>query len=141
MVLKKQLEMAKELDMPIIIHTPKNEKGKVVEEILKLVDKSGIKLGGVMIDHLRGENMKIAMDSGVYIGLSIQPPSKLSVDEAVGIVEKQGSNKVIISSDMSSIPSDPLALPRCALKLRSLGVPEVEVHRATYKNAAKFFKL
>ncbi|MDP6460126.1 MAG: TatD family hydrolase [Candidatus Hydrothermarchaeota archaeon] len=141
MVLKKQLEMAKELGMPIIIHTPKKEKGKVVEEILKLVDKSGIKLGGVMIDHLRGENMKIAMDSGVYLGLSIQPPSKLSVDEAVGIVEKQGSNKVIISSDMSSIPSDPLALPRCALKLRSLGVPEAEVCRATYKNAAKFFKL
>jgi hypothetical protein len=85
--------------------------------------------------------MKIARDSGVYLGLSIQPPSKLSVDEAVGIVEKNGSEKVIISSDMSSIPSDPLALPRCALKLRGLGVSRAEVRRATYKNAAKFFKL
>lgn len=113
-ILERQLALAVELDMPIIIHTPKKEKEKAVEEILKLVDKSGIKPERVTIDHLKEESMKIAMDSGVYLGLTIQPPSKLSHDEAAEIIEKYGSRRFIISSDMSSIPSDPLALPRCA---------------------------
>lgn len=140
-ILERQLALALELDMPIIIHTPKKEKAKAVKEILKLVDKSGITPERVMIDHLREESMKLAMNSGVYLGLSIQPPSKLSVEEAAEIVKKHGSSGFILSSDMSSIPSDPLALPRCALKLRGLGVSRAEVRRATYDNAAKFFKL
>jgi hypothetical protein len=141
MILRRQLELAIDLDMPIIIHTPKAAKEKAVEEVLKLVDKSGISPGRVMIDHLKEESVRIAMDSGVYLGLTVQPPSKLRHEEAVEIIEKYGSGRFILSSDMSSIPSDPLALPRCALKMRTRGIPEAEVRRATYENAVKFFKL
>lgn len=140
-ILERQLALALELDMPIIIHTPKREKAKAVKEILKLVDNSGIKPERVMIDHLREESMKTALDTGVYLGLSIQPPSKLSHMEAAELVRKYGSERVVLSSDMSSIPSDPLALPRCALIMRGIGVSGGEVRRVTYKNAAKFFKL
>lgn len=140
-ILTRQLEIAKELDMPIIIHTPKMMKEKAAREALKLVDESGLKPERVMIDHLREGSVKAAMDSGVYLGLSIQPPSKLSVGEAAMIVKKYGAGSFILSSDMSSIPSDPLALPRCALRMRGIGVSGAEVQRVTYKNAAKFFKL
>lgn len=140
-VLERQLSLAIELDMPIIVHTPKKMKKEAVEEALKLVEKSGINPEKVLLDHLTRECVEVALDSGVYLGLTIQPPSKLTHDKAAEIIAEYGGGRFILSSDMSSIPSDPLALPRCALKLKSMGVSREDVRRATYENALKFYNL
>jgi hypothetical protein len=140
-VLEKQLSLASELGMPIIVHTPKREKERAVMVALELVERSGIDPEMVLLDHLRKESVEIALDSGVYLGLSIQPPSKLSSAEAAEIIACHGAERFILSSDISSRPSDPLALPRCALKMRSMDVSRREVRRATYENAARLYRL
>ena len=84
---------------------------------------------------------KVAVDSGVYMGLTIQRPSKLTHEEAAELIARYGPERFIVSSDMSSVPSDPLALPRCALKLRAMGVSREDVRKATYENAAEFYGL
>ena len=140
-VLERQLSLAVELDMPIIVHTPRKMKEKAAEEALRLIDRSGIKPERVLLDHLKEESVEVAMDSGVYMGLTIQPPSKLTHEEAAELIARHGPERFIVSSDMSSIPSDPLALPRCALKLRAMDVSRKDVHRALYENAADFYGL
>lgn len=140
-VLERQLSLAMELDMPIVVHTPRTRKEEAAEHALKLIDRSGISPERVLLDHLKEESVKVARDSGVYMGLTIQPPSKLTHEEAAEIIARHGPERFILSSDMSSIPSDPLALPRCALRLRGMGVSRKDIRRAAYENAARFYGL
>jgi len=140
-VLGRQLEIASREDKPIIVHTPGARKEKAVQEIVELVEESGIKESKVLVDHLTERSLPALEGSGVYRGLSIQPPSKLSATEAAKIVEEQGAERLILSSDISSIPSDPLALPRSALEMRKGGISREEIERATWSNAMKFYGL
>jgi len=106
------------------------------------MDETGLDEGLVLLDHLDAETAGFARDiSGVYLGLSIQPPSKLSAREAAEIVSEQGGDRVVLSSDISSIPSDPLALPRAALEMRRLGVPGENREAATRRNAEELYGL
>lgn len=140
-VLKAQMDLSIEKDFPIIVHTPRKEKSRAIDEILNLINKTGIDTSTVLIDHLTTETVPLVMDSGVYMGLSIQPPSKIDTMEAASIVRDYGPSRFMVSSDMSSKKSDPLALQRTALELKKIGISKDWICKVCHDNAATFFKI
>lgn len=140
-VLRPQMELSIKKDLPIIVHTPTKEKAKAIKEILRLIKTTEIDPSTVLIDHLTAETVPKVIDSRVYMGLSIQPPSKIDHLEAATIIKDFGPSRFVLNSDMSSKKSDPLAIPRTALELKKMGISKDWIKKACHDNAAEFYKI
>ncbi len=101
-----QLKVAEKLDKPAIVHTPRTNKLQVASLELKLIRESGFPEEMVVMDHFNAELLS-GLEKGSYmIGLSLQP-GKLSVSDALKLVETLDSERVMINSDSSTEPSEP----------------------------------
>ena len=110
-----------------------------IPEILKILDEVKIKDDLVMIDHINKETVDL-IDRDVYVGLTVQPPLKISHEEAAEII-KNYDKKFILSSDLGSLKADIYALPRTKLYMKKIGVDEDKIIASTYKNAKEFYRL
>ncbi len=97
-VLLTQLKLASKLDLPCVVHTPRKNKVEVTEKVLEVVNSSGIGEDLVVIDHATSETAGRILEEGYWCGLTIQP-GKISVDEAVSIIEKYGFERFVLNSD------------------------------------------
>lgn len=140
-VLMAQMELSIKKDLPIIIHTPTKEKAEAIKEIIHLIETTKINPSNVLVDHLNTETVQMVIDTGAYMGLSIQPPSKIDRNEAISIIEEHGPSFFILNSDMSSKKSDPLTLQKTALELKKKGVTQEEIKKVCHDNAAAFYNI
>ncbi len=139
-VFRKQLELARDLDLPAIIHTPRKKKREVTQIIVDILNETRFPLNKALIDHASHENLDIIVGNGIPAGLSIQPPSKLTAEEAAKIILNK-SGVFVLNSDCSSKQSDIYAVPRCFMEMESLGVDEESKWKSARHNAIEIFNL
>jgi len=140
-VLKAQMKLSIKKDLPIIIHTPTKGKKEAIKAILSLIEITKVDPSKVLLDHINTETVLMVIDTGVYMGLSIQPPSKIDTKEAISIIEGHGPSRFMLNSDMSSKKSDPLTIQRIALELEKTGVSKEWIKKVCHDNAAAFYNL
>ncbi|ADP77233.1 TatD-related deoxyribonuclease [Methanothermus fervidus DSM 2088] len=138
-IFKEQIKLADKLKVPVIIHTPRKNKEKVIDTILSLLSEN-LDESLAVIDHIDDKVVDKVVDRECMLGLTIQP-GKLTIDKAITILEEYGVDKFMLNSDMSSAPSDPLSVPKTVHKMRLKDFNDSEIAKVSYKNAEKFFKL
>ncbi len=138
-VFKKQLELADELQTPVIIHTPRKNKAEVLKDIIKIVDEN-INPKLVVVDHINPNIVESVIDKEYMLGLTVQP-QKMSVDECVSILDNYGFDKFLLNSDISNKPSDPLSVPKTVRTLEKLDYKISDIDKVSFENAFKFFKI
>ena len=131
-VLKSQLMLAKRLDVPCIIHTPRRNKKVITEKILKILEEISFPEDLALIDHVSFETFEMIREKNYHIGLTVQP-GKLSVEDAVEIINKYGDEKIVANSDTGFSESDMLAVRKLYDACRNLKV--------TSENAEKFLRI
>ncbi|AKG92626.1 putative metal-dependent hydrolases with the TIM-barrel fold [Geoglobus ahangari] len=131
-VLKAQLQLAKKLDVPAIIHTPRKNKDAILKKTLEILDAVSFPEELALIDHNSVETVKVVLEKRYWAGITVQP-GKLTVDEAVKIIEEFGDERLIANSDTGFSESDMLAVK----KLYDACGNE----RVVRRNAEKFFKI
>ncbi len=129
-VLKAQLLLAKRLDIPAIIHTPRKNKVAILEKMLEVLEEMSFPEDLALIDHNSVETVKVILDRGYWAGITVQP-GKLSVEEAVKIVEEFGDERLVANSDTGFSESDMLAVKKF--------YDACENERVVRKNAERFF--
>ena len=129
-ILKAQILLAKKLDIPVIIHTPKKNKELILEKTLEILDTVSFPEDLDLIDHNSLKTVKTVLDKGYWAGITVQP-GKLSVEEAVKIVEEFGDEKLIANSDTGFSESDMLAVMKFFDACKN--------ERVVKKNADEFF--
>jgi hypothetical protein len=139
-VFARQLEMARAVRRPVIVHTPERDKLRVTRRALSLLRESGVEPSRVRVDHASAQTFRIIRACGHAVGLTLHPDA-LDADEAARLVRRFGSEGVVLSSDAGDGPADLLALPRAASRLRELGIPADVVRRAVETNALAFYGL
>jgi len=87
-VFRAQLEMAKELDMPVCVHTPHRDKKRGTSRSMDLAREHGIDPGKVVIDHNNEETVKEVLDRGFWAAFTIYPKTKMGNVRMVAIVEQ-----------------------------------------------------
>ena len=70
-VLELQLRIAKRLDKPAIIHTPRKNKAVIMAKVLKLLDRVGIDPSLTVVDHVTSEIADDVRRSGRWMGLTV----------------------------------------------------------------------
>jgi predicted metal-dependent TIM-barrel fold hydrolase len=134
-----QLDIAKELDMPVCVHTPHRDKKRGTSRSMDLAREHGIDPGKVVIDHNNEETVKEVLDRGFWAAFTIYPKTKMGNERMVAIVKQYGSTRVIVDSSADWGVSDPLAVPKTARLMRERGIAEESVRETCYLNALRAY--
>ncbi|BAY16923.1 hypothetical protein NIES21_27570 [Anabaenopsis circularis NIES-21] len=130
-----QLELAKELDMLVMIHTPHRDKKAGTSRSMDVCIEHGLKPSQVIVDHNNEETVAEVLDRGFWAAFTIYPHTKMGNARMVEIVRQYGSNNIIVDSSADWGVSDPLAVPKTALLMLERGIPAADVQKVCYQNA------
>ncbi len=130
-----QLELAKEWDMPVMIHTPHRDKKRGTSRSMDVCEEHGLSPSKVVIDHNNEETCKEVLDRGFWCAFTIYPKTKMGNMRMVELVKKYGSKQVIVDSSADWGISDPLAVPKTAALMLEKGVSPADIELTCYRNA------
>jgi predicted metal-dependent TIM-barrel fold hydrolase len=139
-VLEEQLKLAKELDKPCIIHTPRKNKLEVTKKTIEILQKLEFPEDLAVIDHVSRETVKIVLDSGYYAGLTVQP-GKLSEEDVYSIVSEFGVERFVINSDTGFDNADMFATTKTVKTLMDKGIAKDDVKKLAMDNGLKIFRI
>lgn len=133
--LRLQLEMAKEVDLPVLIHTPHRNKKQGTYRSMDIIEEHEIPPHLVVIDHNNEETCEEVLRRGYWAAFTIYPKTKMGNERMVEIVKKYGPERIIVDSSADWGVSDPLAVPKTGNLMLERGVPQEHVELTCYKNA------
>lgn len=132
---RQQLDLASELDLPVMIHTPHRDKKRGTARSMDVVVEHGLDPSRVVIDHCNEETLQEVKDRGFWVAFSIYPHSKMTAERMLEIVRQFGPEQLIVDSACDWGVSDPLSVPKTAALLAAGGIPAEHVRMVTYANA------
>lgn len=130
-----QIELAKEVGLPIMIHTPHRDKKKGTLKSMDVLEEHGMDPKMVVIDHNNEETAKEVLDRGYWAAFTIYPRTKMGSERMVEVVKTYGSERIIVDSSADWGVSDPLAVPKTAQLMLYSGIDKHDVHMTCYQNA------
>jgi len=130
-----QLELAKELDLPVMIHTPHRDKKRGTSRSMDVCEEHGLPPSKVVIDHNNEETVQETLDRGFWAAFSIYPSTKMGNARMVEILRHYGAERIIVDSACDWGISEPLGVAKTAKLALERGIPEEQVRPACYQNA------
>ena len=130
-----QLELARVLELPVMIHTPHRDKKRGASRSMDIIIEHRVSPSRVVIDHVNEETVREVLDRGFWAAFSIYPHSKMTAERMCEIVRAHGAERLIVDSACDWGISDPLSVPKTAMLLFEHGIAPADVRRATYANA------
>ncbi len=134
-----QLDLAREVNMPVQIHTPHRDKKSGTIRSMDVCQEHGIAPGMVIVDHNNEETVRDVLDRGFWAAFTIYPNSKMGNERMVEIVKQYGTERIIVNSSADWGVSDPLSVPKTASLMLERGIPEEAVRMVCYQNALDAF--
>jgi len=134
-----QLELAKQTDLPVQIHTPHRDKKKGTTRSMDISDEHGLSPEMVIVDHNNEETVKEVLDRGFWAAFTIYPFTKMGNERMVDVVKQYGPERIMINSAADWGISDPLAVPKTAALMKARGINDDAIRLVTYQNAITAF--
>lgn len=134
-----QIELAKEYNLPVLIHTPHRDKKRGTERSIALVKETGIDETRVLVDHLTETTLPLVLETGCWRGHSIYPNTKMSEERMVALLKQYGTEKMIVNSAADWGVSDPLKVPKTADAMRAAGFGQGDIERVLFANPIAFY--
>lgn len=130
-----QLELAKKLELPVMIHTPHRDKKRGTTRSMDVCDEHGLDPARVIVDHNNEETVRETLDRGYWAAFSIYPSTKMGNVRMVEILRQYGAKQVIVDSACDWGISEPLGVAKTATLALQRGIAQDEVRLACYQNA------
>ncbi len=130
-----QLALAKELDLPVMVHTPHRDKKRGTSRSMDVCEEMGVDPSKVIIDHNNEETVGEVLQRGYWAGFSIYPSTKMGNARMVEILKSYGPERIIVDSACDWGISDCLGVPKTAQLALDSGVAEDVIRKACYQNA------
>lgn len=130
-----QLELAKKLDLPVMIHTPHRDKKRGTTRSMDVCDEHGMDPGKVVVDHNNEETVQETLDRGYWAAFSVYPTTKMGSTRMVELLRQYGGKQMIVDSACDWGISEPLGVAKTAKLALQQGIPPEQVRLACYQNA------
>lgn len=134
-----QLDLAKESNLPVQIHTPHRDKKRGTTRSMDMAVEHGLDPSMVIVDHNNEETVKEVLDRGFWAAFTIYPFTKMGNERMVEIVKQYGADRIMINSAADWGISDPLAVPKTAALMKDNNIPDEAIRLVTYQNAITAF--
>jgi uncharacterized protein len=138
-IFARQLELAKEMGLPALIHTPHRDKKRGTERTIALLRDIGFPEGMALIDHNNEITLPMVLDTGCWAGHSIYPNTKMDEARMVELVREYGSERMLVNSAADWGQSDALKVPKTAEAFLKAGFGQDVVDRICWDNPVRFF--
>lgn len=135
----RQLIIAKERDIPVIIHLPHNDKLRGTERTAAIISEINPNRNKVVIDHNTEETMAISRDTGCYCGMTVYPISKLTPQRVSDIIRTFGSDRMIVDGSADWGISDPLSLVKVVDFMAKDGHSKKTIQQLVFDNSMAFY--
>ena len=130
-----QLELAKELDLPVMIHTPHRDKKRGTTRSMDVCIEHGMDPTKIIVDHNNEETVREVLDRGFWAAFSIYPSTKMGNARMVDILAEYGAQRIMVDSACDWGISEPLGVAKTAKLALERGIPEEHVRLVCYQNA------
>ena len=138
-VFASQLELAMEMDLPVLVHTPHRDKKRGTIRSLDLIRSIGFPEKRALIDHNTEETLPLVLDTGCWAGHTIYPHTKMDEVRMVKLVKEYGSERILINSAADWGISDPLKVPKTTDLMLESGITLPTIRTIVWDNPAYFF--
>jgi len=126
----------------LLFHTPHLEdkyKGtRIILDLLRADQRTDPTR--VCIDHTEEHTIGLALDEGYWAGITMYPVSKATPSRAADMIERYGSDRIMVNSSADWGPSDPLAVPAFITEMRARGHADSEIRKVVFDNPLKFMR-
>lgn len=136
-----QLELAKELDLPVMIHTPHRDKTQGTIRSMDICREHGLPPAQVVVDHNHEGTVQAVLERGFWAAFTLYPRTKMGSERMVEVVRRYGSERIIVDSSADWGVSDPLAVPKTARLMLERGLARDAVETTCYRNAIAAYRL
>ncbi len=137
---KRQLEMARDRDMLVIVHISHTDKVRCIERMLPIIEEVGHDQRKIYLDHNTEETIGLALgQTDCWCGLTVYPISKLDASRVSAIVHEHGHDRIIVSGSADWGISDPLSLPKVVETMRQDGHDEAVLESLAFGHPNAFY--
>lgn len=136
-VFGRQLELARELRLPVVVHTPWRSKERTTRRALALLREHELEPGRILVTRADARTIRMIRACGYTAGLSLSASAAGAdpLDEAVRLVRSLGPEGLVLGSGAGEGAGDLLALPRAAGRLEKAGLSPAVIRRVCGGNA------
>ncbi|MEF3402746.1 TatD family hydrolase [Agromyces sp. CCNWLW203] len=134
-----QLALAREFELPAMVHTPHRDKAAGTLRTLDVIRDAGIAPGMVVVDHLNETTVAAVADSGCWMGFSIYPDTKMDEARMVAILREHGTERVLVNSAADWGNSDPLKTRKTGQAMLDAGFTDDDVDVVLWQNPVAFY--
>jgi predicted metal-dependent TIM-barrel fold hydrolase len=134
-----QLQLAKDMNLPALVHTPHRDKVTGTKRTLDLVREVGIPEELVVVDHLNEQTLPLVLETDCWRGHSVYPFTKMSEERMVALLKQYGTEKMIVNSAADWGRSDPLKVPKTGEAMLAAGFSEAEVEKVLFENPINYY--
>ncbi|MBZ5555640.1 MAG: TatD family hydrolase [Acidobacteriia bacterium] len=135
----RQVELARDFNLPVLIHTPHRDKKQGTIRSIEVIRSVGFPEERVLIDHNNEETLPIVLASRCWAGHTIYPNTKMDEQRMAALVQKYGSDRIVVNSAADWGISDPLKVPKTIAVMRAHGVPDATIQKIVWDNPVAFF--
>lgn len=135
----RQLQLAREHELPVLVHTPHRDKAAGTKRTLDVVRESGLDPAWVVVDHLNEVTVPLVIDSGAWMAFSIYPDTKMDPDRMVRILREFGTDRMLVNSAADWGKSDPLRTKLTADAMLAGGFTDADVEKVLWQNPVDFY--
>ncbi|MDO4575216.1 MAG: TatD family hydrolase [Planctomycetia bacterium] len=139
-IFQEQVEMAVNYGQLLLIHTPHlHDKAYGTRKILEiLAGFSKLDPNRVWIDHIEEHTIRPVRERGYWTGFTLYPITKCTATRACDMLERYGTERMLVNSSADWGPSDPFTLQECVLEYRRRGHSVQEATEVFYNNPCRF---
>ncbi len=139
-----QLQIAKEYNLPVIMHTPIRlapHGPDVIRQVVDIIKEEDFDISRVILDHSGESTFDYRINTGAMVGLSVCM-DKLPPEVAANFVFNNPDNrdKFLINTEVAG-GEGYFTIPMVCLAMKRLGMKRDEIERVVYENPKKFFDL
>ena len=135
----RQLHVAHERNMPVIIHLPHVDKLRGARRTAEILKAEGLNPDRVLIDHNTEETIRLSRETGCFAGMTVYPISKLDPARVSAIIREYGADRMIVDGSADWGVSDPLSLVKVVERLKQDGVADADIAKLVHGNAMALY--
>ncbi|ACG75268.1 TatD-related deoxyribonuclease [Anaeromyxobacter sp. K] len=139
-VLARQLELARELRLPVVAAVPLRGRERLTRRLLAALRESELEPARVLVAGADERTVKAIRACGHLAGLALSGGAgpRGAVDAAVRVVASLGPEGIVLGSDAGVGAGDLLALARAADRMAKAGLAPAVIRRVCGANAIRF---